>query len=121
MAAMVTRKRTVLGVGLPESKTHPLAEKFSKNPKAIYLHAEINAIVNALRIVNVEELYDCEMYVARVKYDKGGISSTLIPGLAAPCEGCMRALLQFKIRKVHFTCDSNPDMNNPNFVTLDLK
>ena len=95
-AVLVNGKGNVIATGLNSYKTHPLQQRFSKNPEAIHLHAEIDAIRRALRVVDTDELEDCTLYVARVL--KSGK-----PALAKPCPGCQMALYHFNIKDVVWT------------------
>lgn len=81
-------------IGYNQLKTHPFQEKFKRNSKSLYLHAEIDAIVNALRAR--PDIRGADMYVARVLKDG-------TPALAKPCEGCERALIHFGIKNVEWT------------------
>lgn len=80
--------------GYNQLKSHPLQAKFGRNDRAIYLHAEIDAIVKATRLGYWLE--DATMYIARVLKDG-------TPALAKPCEGCQRALMHFGIKDVIWT------------------
>lgn len=75
-------------VGINSRKTHPLMAKFGKNDKAICKHAEVDAIVTALRWIDSDDLRGSIMYVARAKADGSS-------GLAKPCSGCQKALIAF--------------------------
>ena len=48
-AAAVVYRNRIISVGMNSMKSHPLAAKYRKNPHAIFLHAEVAAIKNALR------------------------------------------------------------------------
>lgn len=80
--------------GRNSRKTHPLMAKFGRNSKSICLHAEIDAIRNAIRRGLDPE--GATMYVARVTRDGK-------PALAKPCEGCQRAIVAFGIKDVQWT------------------
>lgn len=95
MAAVIVR-RNVIAIGYNSLKSHPLAARFGRHDEAIYLHAEVDAIKNALRFCRPNELAGCSMYVARVL--KNGE-----PALAKPCKGCVRALATFGIEDVYWT------------------
>lgn len=84
--------------GYNSKKTHPLMARWGKNPKAICLHAEIDAIKNCLKRLHPSYLdnHFGTMYVARAKADGSS-------GLAKPCDGCRRALIAFNIQKVVWT------------------
>ncbi len=74
------------------TKTHPLQAKLAKlagNPEAIYLHAEIAALVKAREPV-------ARLVVLR--YDRRGN-----PACAKPCKICMRAIKLFNIKHVEHT------------------
>lgn len=84
--------------GHNSNKTHPLMAKWGKNPKAICMHAEIEAIKNCMKRFHPNYLNNhfATMYVARARADGSS-------GLARPCEGCRRALIAFNIQKVVWT------------------
>jgi tRNA(Arg) A34 adenosine deaminase TadA len=97
MAAVVIDKRGYYrAYGWNSKKSDPLAAKYGRHPDAIYPHAELAAIKNALRVMEPEELHSCTMYIARVL--KNGETA-----LAKPCTGCQRALLEFGIGNVEWT------------------
>lgn len=81
-------------IGYNKRKTHPFQDKFKRNEKSLYLHAEIDAIVNAMR--NRVDITGSSLYIARVL--KNGQTA-----LAKPCEGCERALVHFGIHHVEWT------------------
>lgn len=110
MGAAIVYKGDIVGLGYNNLKSHPFALKFSKHPEAIFLHAEIAAIHNAMKILTNEELSKCDLYILRYKSNR-----TL--GLAKPCEGCMKAIVQFGIKKVFYTVDAN-DMTEEFFSKL---
>lgn len=92
--SLVVYRNDIVGVGYNQLKTHPLQKQFGKNSESIFLHAEIDAIRNALRRVSVEELTRCDLYVIRV--DKNNLL-----GNSKPCEGCQRAIIHFNLRNVY--------------------
>jgi len=96
MAAVLTKRRKVVSVGMNSRKTHPLQQKFGKNKDALCIHAEIAAIKNALKIITVDELAECTLYVARVLKNNS-------VGLAKPCPGCASAIAEFNIKQVYWT------------------
>jgi len=91
MAACIVKKKRLVSIGFNKNKTHPLMAKFCKHKKAIYLHAEIDAIINAK-----EDIRGATMYVLRVR--RAGER-----GLAKPCPGCAKAIKFFGIKKVYHT------------------
>lgn len=94
----------LVSYGFNSRKTHPLQYKYSKNNNAVCIHAEIDAIRNALRFVHVDELKGASIYIARAKSPAPRKPKTLM-GLAKPCSGCTRAIDAFGIRNVYYTED----------------
>ena len=85
----------LISVGINQKKTHPIQAKFGRNKDAIYLHAEIAAIVNALKVVALDDLRRAVLYVA--KYSTNGHT------LSKPCKGCQRAIMHFNIKDCIWT------------------
>jgi tRNA(Arg) A34 adenosine deaminase TadA len=96
LAACVVKRNKIISFGHNKKKTHPLQNKFNKHPQAIYLHAEIDAIKNALKRLSVEDLIGSTLYIVRTKKDGS-------EGLAKPCYGCMQAIESFGIAKIVYT------------------
>jgi len=101
VAASIYIRSKFITYGRNSYKTHPFQAKFGKMRDCIYLHAEVDAIKNALKIISVAELRKATLYVARVK----GSGNGKIQGLARPCEGCQRAIAAFDIEQVFYTLD----------------
>lgn len=95
-AAAITYKGKIISIGRNQLKTHPIMKKYGKNDKAIFLHAEIDAILRAAREVGPEFLSKCTLYVLRVT--KGGVVSN-----SCPCSGCARFIKDMNIKEVVFT------------------
>lgn len=95
-AAAIVYKGQVLSYGLNSLKSHPIMMKFGRNEGAIYLHAEMDAIVKTINIYGVDILKKCDIYVTRIKKD-GSVS------LSKPCKGCQRAIEFFKIKRTFHT------------------
>jgi deoxycytidylate deaminase len=112
LASGIYFRNTLIAIGVAKEKSHPLAARFGKNPDAIYPHAEIDAIINALKVIDETELQNCVIYVARARKDS--TISTVIPGVrpdiwgyAKPCIGCSKAIFErFKMKEVIYTTDS---------------
>ena len=102
-AAIVCRNR-IISVGMNSMKSHPMAAKYGKNPHAIFLHAEVAAIKNALREIEVDDFTKCDIYITRVKKEKP-FTNKYVWGLAKPCSGCERAIAEFGLKRVIYTCD----------------
>jgi tRNA(Arg) A34 adenosine deaminase TadA len=103
-AAAVVYRNRIISIGMNSMKSHPLQAKYSKNEHAIFLHSEIAAIKNALRELEVDDLTKCDIYITRVKKEKP-FSKKFVWGLAKPCPGCQRAIAEFGIKRVIYTCD----------------
>lgn len=89
-AILVTDKGEYIGYN--QMKSHPFQKKFGRNEHSIFLHAEIEAIINCFRAG--DEPNQGKMYVARVTKDgKRAISK--------PCKGCQMALFQYDIEVEH--------------------
>ena len=103
-AAAVVYRNKIISIGYNRKKSHPFQAKYAKNADAIYLHAEIHAIKNALREISVEDLSKCELYITRVKKPESH-SNHFVWGLAKPCCGCQRAIAEFGIKRTVYTTD----------------
>lgn len=106
LMACIARRGRIISYGSNSLKSHPLQFKYGRVPDCIFLHAEIAAIKNALRVVEVDDLKNCTMYIARAKYD-GSRRRKSIMGIAKPCEGCMRAILEFGIKRVYYSTNDS--------------
>lgn len=106
LAAAIVKNNKIISIGINRMKSDPLQARFGKNKEAIYLHAEIHAIKNSLREIDVEDLKNCILYICRVRQPKS--KTPYEWALAKPCEGCSRAIVEFGLRKVIYT--SGPDV-----------
>ena len=104
IVASIYISNRLVSYGFNSRKTHPLQYKYSKNSQAICIHAEIDAIRNALRVVDHSVLSSATMYIARAKSPAPRKPKSLM-GMAKPCSGCARAIAAFGIRNVYFTED----------------
>lgn len=102
VAAAVVKNNKVIAFGFNQNKTHTLQARFSRRYQAIFIHAEIDAIKNALRKISVEDLSRCDIYIARSRYMPGD-NKEMISGLAKPCLGCQRDIITFGFRNVFYT------------------
>lgn len=96
-AVVVDKRGNPLAYGFNSySKTHPIQKLYNRNinDEAIFLHAEISALVKCINIP--QEAY--AMIVARLGKD-GKVR------LAKPCKGCFAAIKDSKINKVFYTND----------------
>lgn len=102
IAAAVVYRNEIVSFGVNQMKTHPFQNRFSKNSQSIFLHAETDAIKNALKYIDREELSKCSLYICRAKNND---NKKFVFGLSKPCVGCMRAIATFDIKKCIFSCD----------------
>jgi len=106
IAAAISIRNDIISLGHCQKRTHPFQARYSKNPEAIYLHAETAAISNALNHVHKNDLARATLYIRRVKkLDKD--AEDYVDGLAKPCPGCMRAILTFGLKKVVYSTEDN--------------
>lgn len=107
MSAIIAKRTRVIGWGWNSYKTDPLMYRFSDHDLKNCLHAELAAIKDALRHVNVDYLPQCSIHIARVLKDNS-------VALAAPCGICREALSAFGIVKVEYTKNkiSNDNLND---------
>jgi deoxycytidylate deaminase len=94
-AAVIYRGKRVLVYGVNRNKTHPYCSYYGKNPEAIYLHAELDAIVKVLNSEGAKTLKGATIAVCRTTRDGRYADSR-------PCEGCQRAIEAFGL-KVEYT------------------
>jgi|TARA_R110002074_G_scaffold13412_2_gene47891 tRNA(Arg) A34 adenosine deaminase TadA len=104
LAAIIGIKNKIISVGTNKIKTHPFQKTYAKNSEAIFLHAEINAIKNSLNHIDPEDLRKSTLYIYRVKRPTEN-SKQWINGMAKPCTGCMRAIVEFEFKRVIYTTD----------------
>lgn len=95
IVAAIYRKNRLISYGFNSSKTHPFQKRWAAHPEALYTHAEVDAIRNALR--RGADLTRCSIYVARWT-DQG-------PACAKPCNGCQEAIRAFGIRRTYWSLD----------------
>ena len=105
----IIHRNEVVSFGFNARKTHPFQAKYGKNTEAIFWHSEVHAIHNALKRISEEELSRATLYVVRVKADNAK-HSRLIPAMSKPCDGCMRAIRDYKLKEVIYTEDSDEEL-----------
>ena len=110
VASAVIYKGRVISVGVNRMKSHPFQAKFGKNPHSIFLHSETHAILNALHVLSEDDLKKASLYICRVKkMERGG--QDWVYGLAKPCAGCARCIMEFGIRQVVYTTGEGDNFN----------
>lgn len=105
LAAAVVCRNKIISIGINSMKSHPMAAKYGKNEHAVYLHAEVAAIKNALREIDVDDFSKCDIYITRVKKEKP-FTKKYVWGLAKPCAGCERAIAEFGLKRTIYSCDN---------------
>tara|TARA_B100000614_G_C14417779_1_gene440609 strand:- start:91 stop:483 length:393 start_codon:yes stop_codon:yes gene_type:complete len=103
IAAAVVRKGKVISFGYNHKKSHPFQAKFRKHKDAVFFHAEVHAIKNALKSIDVEDLAKCELYIVRAKRNK--LNRKWITGLAKPCSGCEKCIDLFELKNIHYSIE----------------
>lgn len=106
LAAAIVKNNQIISIGTNRMKTDPFQARFGKNQHAIYLHAEIHAIKNALKTMSISDLAGSDLYICRIKRPFS-TAKHYIRGLAKPCEGCARAIVEFGIRRVIYSTDES--------------
>ena len=101
IAAAVVRKGKVVSFGYNHKKSHPFQAKFCKNNHAVFFHAEVHAIKNALNSVNVDDLSKCDLYIVRAKRNKE--NKKWLTGLSTPCSGCQKCIDLFDLNSVYYS------------------
>jgi cytidine deaminase len=96
LAAAILYKNKIVSIGTNKYKTHPVMKKFCKNPDAIFLHAEVDAIHKATKLLTLKQLEKATLVVVRVKQDGSS-------GLAKPCAGCQDCIDHYKLKEVVYT------------------
>jgi len=104
LAAAVVHRNEILSFGVNQMKSHPFQRQYSSNEDSIYLHAETDAIKNALKKHDIATIAKSKLYICRVKYDNE-FGRTLQWGLSKPCAGCQKAIATFNIKHVCYTTD----------------
>lgn len=109
LAAGVVYKKRLVATGVNSYKTHPwMCERNGYREGQIFLHAEVDAIKNALRLITQEDLMKCDLYIMRVKLTP---DFKWVHGLAKPCEGCQMTIASFGIRNIIYSTDTHGIMN----------
>ena len=100
LTSAVVYKNSIISFGANSYKTDPFQARWSKNDHAIHLHAEVNAIKNAIKRGGVDILKKSTLYIARVRSING---TGYERAMAKPCIGCRRCIAEFGIKNVVYT------------------
>lgn len=107
IAAMLVYKREIIAIGKNRQKSHPLAAKYSRHPDAIWIHAELDTIIQAARY-DAERLKKTTLYVCRAKFVTPD-RRKMIWGNAKPCSGCAAAIAAYEIPRVVYSTGINEE------------
>lgn len=102
-AAAIAYKGKIVAYGFNQERTSHLARRFKKNPHANWLHAEVDAVKNALKVLDQDELSKSTLYVVRAKKTDDKKSDAF--GDAKPCEGCRQCIEWFDIKRVYYSTE----------------
>lgn len=102
-AALVYRNK-IISFGVNQMKTHPYQRRYGKTKDCVFWHAETLAIYNAHKKLNFDKFGKATLYVARVKYQNSD-KKNFVSGLAMPCDGCMRCIKEYGIKRIIYTLD----------------
>ena len=105
VSAAIVYKNDIVSFGVSARKSHPFQAKYGKNEDAVYLHAETDAIKNALKYISVEELEKSTLYICRIKFTDTH-KKNMIFGLSKPCCGCAKCISAFGIKNVVYSLDN---------------
>lgn len=104
LAAAVVYRGRVIARGNNQKKSHPVQQQFAKKPEAIFLHAEVDALYKASKVLTAKQLAKATLYIARMKYPRPH-TKDIVWGLSKPCKGCQKAIEHFNIKQVIYTTD----------------
>ena len=102
IAASVVCRGKVVAYGYNHKKSHPFQAKFCKNKDAVFFHAEVHAIKNSLRIIGVDDLAKCDLYIVRAKRENSS-QKTWVTGMAKPCSGCQKCIEDFDLKNIYYS------------------
>jgi deoxycytidylate deaminase len=106
IAASVVCRGKVVAYGYNHKKSHPFQAKFCKNKDAVFFHAEVHAIKNALRVIDVDDLSKCDLYIVRAKRENNR-NRKWITGLAKPCIGCQKCIDAFELKNIYYSFEND--------------
>ena len=106
ICAALVFKKTLVIIGTNSKRTDPWALRFAKNNDADTIHAEVQAIKNAVNHFRGESnakefIKNATLYICRAK--RKSKYGPWIWGLAFPCSGCMEAIKDFGIKRVVYS------------------
>jgi len=108
LGAVLVHRNRIISFGVNQAKSHPFQARFAHKKECIYLHAETDAIRNALKVISFNELYATRTTLYLVRLKRAWANDTKAPyihGIAKPCLGCLRAIITHNINRVVYTTD----------------
>lgn len=103
IVAALVHKNKVVSYGFNQYRTSWMQRKFKSNDLSLFLHAEVDAIKNALKVVDADVVKKSTLYVIRARK----IAGKEVFGSAKPCRGCQSCIKWFDINRVYYTTDEN--------------
>ena len=119
LASAIVYKKYVIATGVNSYKTHPIMNGEGYKDGQVFLHAEMDAIRNALKLIDLNQLAQCDLYVVRVKRPNYK-SKEWIYGLAKPCPGCTKAIANFGIKNVFYS-ENEDDLELQNYASISTR
>ena len=96
VGALLVKNGKEKHIGFNQCKSHTFQSLYSKNKMSIFLHAETDAIKNAIKHTKKNNFKGYILYIARVKKNND-------LAMARPCVGCLKAITIFEIDEVYYT------------------
>ena len=109
VASALIYRNKIISFGTNQMKSHPYQLRYGTNQQCVFWHAETSAIYTADKKLGFDKFEKSVLYVSRVKY-KNTEKQKFVSGLAQPCDGCMRCIRQYGIKRVIYTLDHQEDM-----------
>lgn len=109
LAAAVAIRGNIISFGNNSLRSHPFQHRFGKNNDSLFWHAETNAIYNFLKRRQPEDLAKSSLYVLRVKRPFE-TSKDWVMGMARPCKGCQKCIMDFQIPRVVYSTNEQTFM-----------
>jgi deoxycytidylate deaminase len=101
IAAALVYNGKIVSYGYNQSRTSWMQRRFKKNEHAFFVHAEVDAIKNALKVTSADIVSRSTLYVARART----IDKKEVFGMAKPCIGCAECIKWFNVKRVMYTTD----------------
>ena len=98
LAAAIFYKNRLVTYGTSSYKSSPFQQRYAADVWKIFLHAEIAAIKNSLRFLELWQLKRSTLFICRVKHERKW-------GNSKPCSGCQRAIAEFGIKNVLYSVE----------------